>query len=191
MILINAPPPRRPMLAALFLKGNGMAVLQWSDNFTLGMEVMDTTHQEFVQLLAQVVQASDTELLPLWQALVAHTDDHFAREDRWMIDTGFAANNCHSSQHQTVLKVMREGSKRGLTGNLAVVRQMADELGVWFPQHAEAMDAALAEHLRSVGYDPRTGQVLRPQALPAAAIEGCHGESCGPDEAPEAKLQTA
>lgn len=168
-----------------------MAVLQWSDNFTLGMPVMDSTHQEFVQLLAQVVQASDTELLALWQTLVTHTDEHFAREDGWMIDTGFAANNCHTSQHQAVLKVMREGSKRGLTGNLAVVRQMADELGVWFPQHAEAMDAALAEHLHSVGYDHRTGQVLRPLLLPTEAIEGCHGESCTDTETPDAKLQNA
>ncbi len=168
-----------------------MAVLQWSNTFVLGMPVMDDTHQEFVQLLAQVVQASDSALLPLWQELVSHTDEHFAREDRWMLDTGFAANNCHTSQHQTVLKVMREGSKRGLAGNLAVVRQMAEELGVWFPQHAEAMDAALAEHLHSVGYDHHTGQVLHPEALPSAAIEGCHGESCSTEDAPDAKLQNA
>jgi len=168
-----------------------MAVLQWSDHFTLGMPLMDDTHQEFVQLLAQVVQASDTELLPLWEALVKHTDEHFAREDRWMTDTGFAANNCHTSQHRTVLQVMREGSKRGLTGNLAVLRQMAEELGVWFPQHAEAMDAALAEHMHGVGYDHHTGQVLRPQMLPEEAIAGCHGESCTDTQAPDAKLQNA
>ncbi len=168
-----------------------MAVLQWSDTFTLGMPVMDDTHHEFVQLLAQVVQASDTELLPLWQTLVTHTEEHFAREDRWMTDTGFTINNCHTSQHQAVLKVMHEGSKRGLSGNLTVVRQMADELGVWFPQHAEAMDAALAEHMHSVGYDHGTGQMLRPEALPGQGIEGCHGESRSALEAPDAKLQSA
>jgi hemerythrin len=129
--------------------------------------------------------------LPLWQELVAHTDEHFAREDRWMTDTGFSASNCHSTQHQIVLKVMREGSKRGLTGDLAVVRQMADELGVWFPQHANAMDAALAQHLRNVGYDETTGQVHLPQAMPSEQIEGCHSDSCTPHEAQDAKLETA
>lgn len=168
-----------------------MTVLRWSDTFTLGMPVMDATHQEFVQLLAQVVAASDTDLLPVWQTLVAHTYEHFAREDRWMTDTGFAATNCHTTQHQAVLKVLREGSKRGLTGNLAVVRQMAEELGVWFPQHAAAMDAALATHLHSVGYEHRSGQVLRPEALPEEAIEGCHGENRTSVEAPNAKLELA
>ena len=168
-----------------------MAVLRWSNTFTLGMPVMDDTHHEFVQLLTQVVHACDNKLLPLWQRLVAHTDAHFAREDRWMMDTGFAADNCHTTQHQAVLKVMHEGSKRGLTGNLAVVRQMAEELGVWFPQHAEAMDAALVAHLHRVGYEQHSGQVRRPEALPEEAIEGCHGEIRSANEAPSAKLKTA
>jgi hypothetical protein len=45
----------------------------------------------------------------------------------------------------------------GPRGSLAVVRQMADELAIWFPHHAQSMDAALALHLRSVGYDEQTG----------------------------------
>jgi len=167
-----------------------MAVLQWSETFALGMQVMDETHLEFVNILAEVVNAPDTDLMPLWQTMVDHTDAHFAREDRWMLDTGFAANNCHTTQHQIVLKVMREGLKRGNAGHLAVVRQMADELGVWFAQHANAMDAALALHLRNVGYNDQTGEILLPQLLPTEDIEGCHGTSCTPQDTPDAKLHS-
>lgn len=155
-----------------------MPQLQWTDALALGLPEMDSTHQEFVALLAQVVNAPDDALLPLWRELVAHTDDHFAREDRWMQSTGFAASNCHSNQHQVVLQVLREGDKRGSAGELAVVRQMADELGSWFPMHAQAMDAALALHLRNVGFDTVTGQVTLPQALPTGAIQGCGGSTC-------------
>ena len=64
-----------------------------------------------------------------------------------------------------------------------MVRQMADELGGWFPKHAQAMDGALAQHLRNVGYDPVTGQISVPQALPAATLHGCGGASnCATDE---------
>jgi len=162
-----------------------MPTLQWSDTLALGLPVMDDTHHEFVDLLAQVVNASDEALLPLWRELVAHTDEHFSREDRWMTDTGFSSTNCHTTQHQVVLQVMREGDKRGTAGELAVVRQMADELGVWFPQHAQAMDAALALHLRSVGYDETTGIVNMPQALPKVEIQGCHSETCKTHEEPK------
>jgi len=168
-----------------------MLTLQWSETLVLGLPVMDATHHEFVDLLANVVNAPDTDLLLLWRQLVEHTDDHFGREDRWMKDTGFSSTNCHSTQHEVVLQVMREGHKRGSAGDLAVVRQMADELGIWFPQHAQSMDAALALHLRSVGYDETTGLVNMPQALPQDKIEGCHGADCATHETSEENLSAA
>lgn len=158
--------------------------LQWSEALSLDMPMMDTTHQEFVDLLAEVVQAPDDTLLSRWATLIDHTDDHFGREDQWMLDTGFAAGNCHSSQHSIILQVMREGGKRGLAGDLAMVRQMAYELGLWFPQHAQAMDASLALHLRSAGYDPVTGVISQPQAIPAEQIHGCGGGTCSDTSAP-------
>jgi hemerythrin len=92
--------------------------------------------------------------------------------------TGFSAVNCHATQHKVVLQVLREGAQRMRAGEPAPVRQMIAELAVWFPHHAQTMDAALALHLRGVGYDPETGAVLQPQALPAEAISGCGGATC-------------
>src|SRR5690606_22163945 len=56
--------------------------LVWSDALSLSMPAMDATHVEFVDLLAQVQQASDADVLQLWAELVAHTEDHFGQEDR-------------------------------------------------------------------------------------------------------------
>jgi len=164
--------------------------LQWSEALSLDMPLMDTTHQEFVDLLAQVVQSPDDTLLGLWAALIRHTDDHFGREDQWMQDTGFAAGNCHATQHKIILEVMREGGKRALDGDLAVVRQMAYELGLWFPQHAQSMDASLALHLRSAGYDPVTGAISQPDVVPAEKIHGCGG-ACGDTQATAAQADAA
>jgi hemerythrin-like metal-binding protein len=159
------------------------ASLAWSDALVLDLDFMDDTHREFVDLLAAVETADDAELLTRFEALIDHTDDHFGREDRWMRDTQFSSSNCHTLQHTVVLQVMREGLKRGSEQNdLALVRQMAKELGIWFPQHAQSMDAALALHLRRVGYDEATGKVMAPDALPTEEIHGCGG-SCSSDSA--------
>lgn len=155
-----------------------MPQLEWSDALVLEMPAMDETHREFVDLLAQVEAAPDDGLLAQWRSLVEHTDAHFGREDQWMQETRFASSNCHSVQHKVVLQVMREGLTRGEAGDLGLVRQMAQELAVWFPQHAQSMDAALALHLRRAGYDPETGEMLHPQALPQEMIHGCGGASC-------------
>lgn len=155
-----------------------MPALPWSDGLVLGLSFMDETHKEFVELLARC-EASDDVLLPaLWDALIEHTADHFGREDEWMLATGFAAGNCHATQHKVVLQVLREGAARASQGDLAPIRQMIRELAAWFPQHAQTMDAALALHLRGVGYDADSGEVRHPDALPAEEIGGCGGASC-------------
>lgn len=169
-----------------------MALLEWTGALVLDLAEMDRTHQEFVDLLAQVEAAPDSHLTPLWAELVTHTEAHFGQEDAWMRSTGFSSSNCHSLQHKVVLQVMREGLHSGLDGKLEPVREMARELAAWFPAHAQSMDAALALHLRSIGFDPVTGQVQMPQALPAQPIEGCGGASCSGQGshavAPEAAL---
>lgn len=152
-----------------------MPLLPWSEALALGLDFMDDTHREFVELLACAEAASDNDLPALWQVLVNHTAEHFGREDARMQAAGFAADNCHSLQHRLVLRVLREAAARAAQGELATVRQMIRDLALWFPQHAQGMDAALALHLRGVGYDAATDQLLQPQALPATEIHGCGG----------------
>ena len=159
-----------------------MSSLVWSDALSLAMPVMDDTHREFVDLLAEVQAADDAALLARWQTLIDHTIDHFGQEDRWMEATGFAPGSCHMTQHAVVLKVLKEGAELGAQGNLAPIRQMAHELTIWFPHHAQTMDSGLALHLKSVGHDPLTGEVTQPDALPSQAIKGCGG-LCGGDGA--------
>lgn len=159
-----------------------MPTLLWSDELALGLDFMDDTHREFVDLLASAEAAADAQLPALWDTLVAHTQEHFAREDAWMRDTRFAASNCHTMQHQVVLHVLREGAARAAQGDLAPARQMIAELAIWFPQHAQTMDTALAQHLHGVGYDAASGAIDRPEALPRGEIHGCGGASCTPAE---------
>jgi hemerythrin-like metal-binding protein len=157
-----------------------MAALEWSDALALDLPLMDETHEEFVALLALVEGAADAQLLQRWQELVAHTERHFGQEDDWMASTRFASGNCHSMQHKVVLQVMREGAARAAHGDQQVLRMMAGELALWFPQHAQTMDAALALHLRRVGFDAATGVVHHPASLPQDLVHGCGGASCSP-----------
>jgi hemerythrin-like metal-binding protein len=155
-----------------------MTTLQWSEELELGLAYMDDTHREFVDLLARAANAEDGELLAVWQTVVDHTQDHFGREDQWMKDSSFPPGDCHATEHESILAVMREGGKRGAAGNLALVRQLARELGVWFAGHAQSMDTALALFLKDVQYDEATGRVGKPYVHPAEL--GSNAPACGP-----------
>jgi hemerythrin-like metal-binding protein len=171
-----------------------MPLLEWTDALSLDLPLMDDTHREFVDLLTQLELAGDEALLPAWQALIDHTDVHFGQEDRWMAATHFASGNCHTVQHKVVLQTLREAGRVVAEGSepKSILRRLTRELAVWFPQHAQSMDAALALHLRHVGFDPLTGVVNAPEALPAEMIEGCGGHSCstGASEHTEPQAQT-
>ena len=158
-----------------------MACLEWSEALSLDLPIMDDTHREFVELLAIAQRSPDAGLPAAWQHLINHTADHFGQEDRWMLATRFSSVNCHTMQHKVVLEVMREGAGLAVAGNMTALREMASELALWFPRHAQSMDAALALHLRREGYDPATGIVSCPAgcAHPGEAlITGCGSHAC-------------
>ena len=87
------------------------AAIAWNDQLLNHHPQMDATHREFVEHLQQVqavLGQPDAVLLPRFDALLAHTVEHFAQEDRWMKDLGFTDGNCHSAQHTQVLAVLKE-----------------------------------------------------------------------------------
>ena len=72
--------------------------IAWNDELLTRQPQMDATHREFVDHLVRVeatLGQPDAVLLPRYDALVAHTVEHFAQEDRWMAALGFAPQNCH------------------------------------------------------------------------------------------------
>lgn len=158
-----------------------MTALTWSEALALKQPRMDQTHREFVELLQRLSEAhaAGADALPLLAELQEHTEAHFAQEERWMADIGFAAQNCHSMQHAQVLHVLREVQRMLVDKpdpNLVPV--LVEELGKWFVGHAQMMDAALAETMVQRGYDPETGRLLQPLPEDLAPITGCGGASC-------------
>lgn len=159
-----------------------MAALTWNEALALNQTEMDATHVEFVELLGacdKLLNGDDAALLASFEALCTHTVAHFGQEDRWMAATGFAPENCHSYQHQAVLQVMQECARRArVDADFEPLKLAVAELAIWFPQHAQQMDAALAQHMAHLGFDPATGALRQPLATEAAAITGCGGGSC-------------
>ncbi len=142
-----------------------MTRLQWSDALSLDMPAMDDGHRKLVELLDLAHEAHDASLVEHWRTLLTHATHVFEREDRWMHATRFSSDHIHTTQHKVVLQVMHEGLTAGESGDLGTVRKMAGELGQWFANHSQSMDAALALHLRKTGYDPATGVLSMPDDM--------------------------
>lgn len=169
-----------------------MPLLTWNEELQLQHPRMDATHEEFVDCVTAVedalaaagtmTAAAGTPLaapvLAAYDALIEHSVEHFGQEDRWMLATGFSADNCHSSQHTQVLAVLREVRRIATEGaKPETIGQLLPELVQWFVQHAQAADAGLAGHLQEIGFDTDSGAC----AVPAEAGSlggGCGSSSC-------------
>jgi hemerythrin-like metal-binding protein len=130
-----------------------VATLAWTAELELGDDRIDETHREFVDMVNAVGTASDDAMLAAVDALIAHTEEHFGQEQRWMAATDFPPTHCHLDEHAGVLEAMRETRNYVAEGKYNVGRVLATELGTWFRSHAATMDTMLAQWLKSRQFD--------------------------------------
>ncbi len=159
-----------------------MTLLAWTDELATGHAEMDQTHREFIELLDRVEavrEADAATVLPVFDALIAHTTEHFAREDAWMQANGFASENGHSLQHTQVLGVLQEVRKRIVEqGQVQLLGELLPGLIQWFDGHARAADAGLAAVIPEAEQARAQAAAEGRACEPAAAIAGCGSLSC-------------
>ena len=148
-----------------------MAAMEMTEKLTLGLGPMDQTHVEFVDAYNRLLGVTGAELLAAMDDFIAHSVEHFDQENRWMAQIGFPG--CHKAEHDRVLAVCRDVRKRMERGDVALGRQLIQELPLWFDNHVATMDAALASYIQSIDYDTETGEIRNPPKE-----DGEEGGSC-------------
>ena len=153
-------------------------LMPWTDSLHTGDARMDETHQEFVAMINQILATPEDQQLPLYKAFLNHTVEHFAQEERWMLATGFSADNCHASHHATILETMHAVTEHFEQGDTEIITRMAQAMAEWFPGHAVSMDAGLAQHLKNVGFNSSTETLADPSAIKNVTMSGCGSVTC-------------
>ncbi|MDR2164114.1 MAG: hemerythrin domain-containing protein [Zoogloeaceae bacterium] len=122
--------------------------MEWKDRYALGIEAMDATHREFVDLVGALSTVADDAAISRLEALIAHSEAHFEQENRWMKESGFPPIHCHVGEHRRVIASLKSVLFLARRGNPGLARIVAREMATWFENHVATMDAALAAHLR-------------------------------------------
>ncbi|MDR0528878.1 MAG: hemerythrin domain-containing protein [Zoogloeaceae bacterium] len=128
--------------------------MEWKAQYQLKHPPMDEMHQEFVKCVTALSNADDAAANTVLAALIAHSERHFAQENRWMEESGFPPAPCHTEEHSRVLTSLKEILALSTRGDPGLGRVVAGEMERWFEQHAATMDTALAIHMRRAGYVP-------------------------------------
>ena len=110
----------------------------------LGDESMDTTHGEYLAL-QQTLLNGETDFLSGFEALVAHTKEHFAQEERWMEEGSFSGRSEHKEEHRKILGEMEGFLNKARNGRLPFARAFVREyLPEKIAHHIRNIDSELA-----------------------------------------------
>lgn len=127
-----------------------MAIFEASIPIAVDHDLIDADHAVFIDLVNQLDKANDVDFPGLFQCLYDHTEEHFERENRLMMQFGFPAETEHKGEHQRVLGEFKQFKTRIDKGLIPFGRAFIKErLPQWFVLHVTTMDSALAAHIKS------------------------------------------
>ena len=131
-----------------------MPVMEWNETLVLDHGLMDDTHREFIGLLNRLADAPGEETLAVLDEFIAHTEEHFAQEKRWMEQMTYPPLTCHAREHDGVLETAQEVRRRVAAGETRFGPVLARAVAEWFSNHAASMDNVLALYMKETGFEP-------------------------------------
>ena len=130
-----------------------MAFINWSEEFTTGIESIDDQHRHLLALINKFEEASrrgkgSRIMTDILNDLVGYTQEHFAHEEKIMKECGFPDLDKHMARHRGLLqKVERFQFEFGTQGR-RVTAEVREFLRYWVRSHILHDDMAYATHLK-------------------------------------------
>lgn len=111
----------------------------------VGVHSIDQRHEEFYVLYDTLKNATDSEFLEAFDAVILHTQGHFAEEEADMDSVVYPNKAEHKQEHQKALDEMNYFREKASSGKLMFAKAyVKDRLGDWFRTHLLNMDSDLA-----------------------------------------------
>jgi hemerythrin-like metal-binding protein len=115
------------------------------DTLKVGVESIDRRHEEFWELYEVLKTSSNADFTSLFEAVIQHTQKHFAEEEADMDTIEYANKSEHEQEHKKALEEMNYFSEKAKSGKLMFAKAYVNErLLDWFSQHLLNMDSDLA-----------------------------------------------
>jgi len=128
-----------------------MALLQWKDHYSVGIEAVDHEHKELIDLINRLhdaltqdrgAAAAEAFFGDLLRAISAH----FALEERFMREHNYDHVGQHKDDHERLLDEIRDIMDEFLN-EPTTDDALSARLDAWFSRHFETHDARLHKAL--------------------------------------------
>jgi len=128
-----------------------MNKIEWTDDLSVGIEIIDEQHQKWIEHYNNAVEAIEAhhevaQISRSLEFLSDYTETHFSTEEKVMAESNYPELEEHKSKHDALRKTLsnmtQEFIEDGATDALAEDTETL--LGNWLIKHIEEVDKRFA-----------------------------------------------
>ncbi|TFH40382.1 MAG: bacteriohemerythrin [Lysobacterales bacterium] len=125
-----------------------MTLLEWKEQYSLGVPAVDHEHRELIDLINELYAsvkgpAADVTVIDFLGELYARISAHFALEEKIMRDSHYDQYRDHKTDHERLLDDIRDLMDDYEDGVHVDVEAFGKHLEEWFSEHFRTRDARL------------------------------------------------
>lgn len=137
-------------MALIFSEINTMALVEWRDEYKIGIEEVDLEHQELIELINQSYseakeKGSAMAVMDSLGEIFSKISAHFALEEKVMRELNYDQYEEHKEDHERLLDSIRDIMEdvSGLDDE-----EFGKQLKHWFVSHFSTKDARMHKFLQ-------------------------------------------
>jgi hemerythrin len=134
-----------------------MPLMTWTEKLSVGVGVLDEDHKRLVGMVNELYDAMQAghgkeTLGRILNELVRYTQVHFAREEKFFDQTGYAARAAHKPEHDNLTAQVLDVQKKyqadaAASLSIDVLRFLKN----WLINHIQVNDQKYRAHLNAKG----------------------------------------
>ena len=129
-----------------------MALIEWRDEFSVGVPDVDHEHQKLIGLINELHDAmssgsGNVTVMDFLGEIYAHVSAHFALEEKIMRDRKYDEYAEHKAEHEALLDKLRDIMDDYEENAYFSDEEFARAVEKWFTDHFRTRDARLHRHL--------------------------------------------
>ncbi len=129
-----------------------MAFIEWSDDMSVGVEVLDDDHRVIILLLNELYEAmvegeGRAAMGFILDSLVNYTTIHFEREEKAFEKTDYPDIEAHKRLHKTLIKQVLDIQEKHNNSIFLMSMEVLDFLKRWLLDHIQGTDKKYEPYL--------------------------------------------
>jgi hemerythrin len=129
-----------------------MVLIEWREEFEVGIPDVDHEHQELIKLINDLYDAISGEnanisVMDFLGEIYSHVSAHFALEEKIMRDRKYDQYTDHKADHERLLDELRDIMDDYEESAYFSDEDFSSHIKRWFTEHFKTRDARLHKHL--------------------------------------------